>query len=121
MVKPAGHYALCVRRGPLLFIAGQTGEDSSGALGDLGEQTRQAITNIAGILDQHGASLADVVRMTCYLRDIADFTVFDAAYASALQGISPVRTTVGVTGLPAGELVEIEATAYVTDETSALR
>jgi len=119
MVEPSGHYTLCMRRGLLLFLAGQTGEDSSGTLGDLSEQTRQAIVNIASILEEHGGSLTDVVRMTCFLRDIADFRVFDEAYSSALQGVSPVRTTVGVTGLPAGELVEIEATAYLSDETSS--
>jgi len=118
MVEPSGHYTLCTRRGPLLFVAGQTGEDSSGKLGDLRAQTRQAIANIASILEEHGGSLTDVVRMTCFLRDIADFKVFDEAYSSALQGICPVRTTVGVTGLPAGELVEVEATAYLSDETS---
>lgn len=110
---PAGHYALAVRRGEWLFIAGQTGEDDAGALGDLPTQTRQAIGNITRILADHGATLSDVVRMTCYLTDISDFAIFDEAYAAALGNLSPARTTVGTTGLPAGELVEIEATAYI--------
>lgn len=118
MVEPAGHYALAVRRGEWLFLAGQTGEDATGALGDLSAQTHQAIANIATILGDHGGSLADVVRMTCYLTDIADFATFDAAYSAALGDLSPVRTTVGTTGLPAGELVEIEATACLTTPVS---
>jgi 2-iminobutanoate/2-iminopropanoate deaminase len=113
MVEPAGHYALAVKRGEWLFLAGQTGEDDAGALGDLPTQTTQAIANIAKILADHGGTLSDVVRMTCYLTDISDFAVFDAAYSAALGNLAPVRTTVGTTGLPAGELVEIEATAYI--------
>jgi 2-iminobutanoate/2-iminopropanoate deaminase len=114
MVEPAGHYALAVKRGEWLFIAGQTGEDDAGALGDLSAQTAQAIANITRILADHGGDLSDVVRMTCYLTDISDFAIFDAAYSAALGNMSPVRTTVGTTGLPAGELVEIEATAYLS-------
>jgi len=113
VVEPAGHYALAVKRGDWLFIAGQTGEDGTGTLGDLPAQTRQAIRNIASILADHGGALADVVRMTCYLADINHFALFDAAYSTALGRMSPARTTVGTTGLPAGELVEIEATAYI--------
>ncbi len=116
MVEPAGHYTLAVKRGEWLFIAGQTGEDDAGALGDLPAQTTQAIANIARILAEHGGALSDVVRMTCYLTDISDFATFDAAYSAALGGMSPARTTVGATGLPAGELVEIEATAYISGD-----
>ncbi|WP_214515011.1 RidA family protein [Rhodococcus sp. WY5] len=113
MVNPAGHYKLGIRRGDWLFVAGQTGEDDNGDLGDLTEQTQQAIANISTILAQHGASLSDVVRMTCFLTKIEDFSVFDAAYRRALGSATPVRTTVGTTGLPSAELVEIEATAFV--------
>ncbi len=115
MVTPAGHYALGVRRGDYLFVAGQTGEDDDGALGDLEQQTAGAIRNIETILASHGAGLSDVVRMTCFLTQIDRFASFDAAYRAALGDASPVRTTVGVSGLPAGELVEIEATAYLPE------
>lgn len=113
MVDPAGHYALAAKRQGWVFVAGQTGEDAAGALGDLTAQTRQAIANIASILAEQGGKLSDVVRMTCYLSDISNFDVFDAAYSAALGDMTPVRTTVGTTGLPAGELIEIEATAFV--------
>jgi len=113
MVEPAGHYELAIEREGWLFVAGQTGEDVTGRLGDLEAQTRQAITNVEDIIRTFRGRLEDVVRMTCFLRDIEDFPVFDAAYRSRLGTVRPVRTTVGSTGLPAGELVEIEATAYV--------
>ncbi|MDV3129033.1 RidA family protein [Mycobacterium sp. 21AC1] len=120
MIRPSGHYALGIRRGQWLFVAGQTGEDAMGRLGDLAEQTAQAIANITEILAAHGAGIADVVRMTCFLADIDEFSTFDAAYSRALGGPggqTPVRTTVGANGLPAGELVEIEATAYLGETT----
>lgn len=113
MVNPAGHYALAAKRQEWVFVAGQTGEDADGNLGDLTAQTTQAIANIESILADHGGKLSDVVRMTCYLTDISDFDVFNAAYSAALGNTTPVRTTLGTTGLPAGELVEIEATAFV--------
>lgn len=113
MVEPAGHYQLAVRRGDWLFVAGQTGEDAAGALGDLEAQTHQAIVNINEILIAHGGGLVDLVRLTCYLTRIEDFARFDAAYSAALGHHRPARTTVGTTGLPADELVEIEGTAYL--------
>lgn len=113
MVEPAGHYQLAVQRQEWVYLAGQTGEDEAGALGDLRAQTRQAIANISNILRAHGGTLSHVVRMTCFLRDISEFAVFDDAYRSAMGGARPSRSTVGVTGLPMGELVEIEATAFI--------
>ncbi|WP_028927264.1 RidA family protein [Pseudonocardia acaciae] len=113
---PSGHYALAVRRGDWLFVAGQTGEDALGDLGDLAEQTGGAVANIAAVLAAHGATLDDVVRMTCYLVGLPDpgvFTEFDRAYSASLGDRHPARTTVGVAGLPAGELIEIEATAVI--------
>lgn len=113
---PSGHYALAVRREGWLFVAGQTGEDAHGALGGLAEQIGGAVANIAAILSAHGASLDDVVRMTCYVAGLPDagvFAEFDRAYSEALGDRHPARTTVGVVGLPAGELVEIEATAQL--------
>lgn len=114
--SPSGPYSLAVRRDRWLFVAGQTGEDAAGVLGDLGAQTRGAVANVTAILAAHGADPDDLVRLTCYVVGLPDpvtMAAFDAAYAQALGGRRPARTTVGVAGLPAGELVEIEATALL--------
>lgn len=113
MAEHAGHYTLATKRQEWVFVAGQTGEDAAGRLGDLTTQTTQAIANIVAILADHGAELSDVVRMTCYVTDMSKFDVFDAAYSAALGDFAPPRTTVGITPFADGQLVEIEATAYV--------
>jgi 2-iminobutanoate/2-iminopropanoate deaminase len=111
---PAGHYRPGAVADGWLLVAGQTGEDAAGRLGDLAEQTRGAVANVAAVLAAHGAGLPDVVRCTCFVVGLPEaFAAFDAAYREALGGCAPARTTVGVVALPAGELVEIEATALL--------
>lgn len=114
MAVLAGHYTPATKRNEWVFVAGQTGEDADGALADdLATQTTQAIANIVAILEDQGAKLSDVVRMTCYVTDMTKFDVFDAAYSAALGDFAPPRTTVGITPFAGGQLVEIEATAFV--------
>ncbi|WP_335990008.1 PhzF family phenazine biosynthesis isomerase [Glycomyces sp. MUSA5-2] len=109
---PAGPYAQAAGRGEVLALAGQLGTDpdtrafAEGA----GTQTRQALANLAAVLDAAGASFTDVIRVGVYLADWADFAAINAAYAEALGGHRPARTTVGV-NLPPGALVEIDALA----------
>lgn len=111
---PAGHYRPGTVAGGWLFVAGQTGEDGAGRLGDLAAQTRGAVDNVVAVLAAHGAGLGDVVRATCFVVGLPEaFAAFDAAYRDALGAAAPARTTVGVAALPAGELVEIEATALL--------
>lgn len=88
---------------------------SAGAIvgGGVAEQTRQVLTNLSTVLDTEGASLADVVKTTVYLRDMDDFAAMNAVYAEGFGEHRPARATVAVVGLPLGALVEIDAWAYV--------
>lgn len=111
---PAGHYRPGTVADGWLFVAGQTGEDTTGGLGDLAEQTRGAVANVAAVLAAHGAGPGDLVRCTCFVVGLPEaFAAFDAAYRDALGDAAPARSTVGVLALPQGELVEIEATALL--------
>jgi 2-iminobutanoate/2-iminopropanoate deaminase len=65
------------------------------------------------VLAGEGATLADVVRTTVYLRDMADFAAMNSIYAAAFGEHRPARATVGVSGLPLGALVEVDAWAWV--------
>jgi len=95
-------------------VSGQLGL-SAGAIVDGGvpEQTRQVLANLAAVLEAEGASMAQVVKTTVYLRHIDDFGAMNEVYAEAFGESRPARATVGVAGLPMGALVEIDAWAYV--------
>lgn len=111
----AGPYSPAVRAGDWLVLAGQVGFDpATGALapGGAGAETRQAMANVAGVLTDCGASIADVAKATIFVTDIAEFGAVNEAYGEALGGHRPARSTVQVGALPAGACVEIEVWAY---------
>ncbi|HZQ78146.1 MAG TPA: Rid family detoxifying hydrolase [Acidimicrobiia bacterium] len=112
----AGPYSPAVRAGDWLALAGQVGIDpATGKLaGDgVGDQTRQALANIAAVLGDCGARLSDVAKTTVFLVDMGDFPVMNEIYADAFAGHRPARSTIGVAALPLGARVEIEVWAYV--------
>lgn len=74
------------------------------------DQTRQTIRNLAAVLESEGLSLADVVKATVHLTDLANFAGFNSAYLELMPEPLPVRTTVQ-SGLGAGMLVEIDFVA----------
>lgn len=100
----------------MVFVSGQVPLDpATGRLDgeDVATQTRRCLANIAAILGAAGATLGDVVKTTVYLMDMADFPVMNGAYAEAFGTHAPARATVGVSGLPVGARVEIEAVAVI--------
>jgi 2-iminobutanoate/2-iminopropanoate deaminase len=111
----AGPYSPAVRAGDWLVLAGQVGLDpATGVLaeGDIGPQTRQALANVAAVLGDCGATLADVAKTTVFLLDMGDFSVMNEIYAEMFEGHRPARSTVGVAALPLGARVEIEVWAH---------
>ena len=111
----AGPYSPAVRAGDWLVLAGQVGLDpAAGKLADGGAagEARQVMANIATVLGDCGASLADVAKATIFLTDLADFGPVNEAYGEALGDHRPARSTVQVAALPAGARVEIEVWAY---------
>ena len=112
----AGPYSPAVRAGEWLALAGQVGIDpATGKLADggVGDQTRQALANIAAVLGDCGATLSDVAKTTVFLVDMGDFPVMNEVYADAFAGHRPARSTIGVAALPLGARVEIEVWAYL--------
>ena len=105
-----GPYTPVVRAGGWLVASGQLGL-SGGALvdGGTGAELAQAVANLSDLLVGEGASLADVVKTTVFLRDMADFPQVNEVYARILGDARPARSTVAVLGLPRGVAVEIEA------------
>ncbi|MGO9197378.1 MAG: RidA family protein [Acidimicrobiales bacterium] len=112
-MPPVGPYTPVVRAGDWLIVSGQLGRTADGEfVSGVGNQTIQAVANIAELLVGHGASLSDVVKTTVLLVDIADFGVVNDAYVTAFGDHRPARSAFATNGLPLGALVEIEAWAY---------
>ena len=74
-------------------------------------ETEIVFERIAARLRASGLSLADVVKTTCFLADIADFATFNAIYARFFPDPPPARSTFQVAALPKGARVEVEAIA----------
>ena len=98
-----------------LYISGQGPLDmNTGKMveGTIEEQTRLTLDHVSKILKAAGATLDDVVKCTCHLKDIQDFDRFNAVYAKFFTGVRPARTTVQST-LWGGIKVEIDAIARI--------
>jgi enamine deaminase RidA (YjgF/YER057c/UK114 family) len=108
-------YSRTVRAGELVFVAGCTALDETGALvgeGDAAAQARQAIANVERALRQAGATLADVVQTRIYVTDISRWEEIGRAHGEAFGAIRPVTAMVEVAALIDGRmLVEVEAIA----------
>jgi 2-iminobutanoate/2-iminopropanoate deaminase len=115
--KPAGPYSLAREApGATVYVSGQIGVDpATGELraGGIGEQTKQAIANISVILATQGCSLDNVVKVSVFLADVADFAAMNAAYSTVFRPPYPARTTVQAKNA-AGADVEIDAIARST-------
>ena len=110
---PVGPYSQAIEAGGILYCAGQVPLDpATGKLVDGGsaEQARQCLENLDAVCRAAGAGLNQAARLTIYLTDLDDFAEVNEAYASFFSPPFPVRTTVGVSALPAGAAVEIDAT-----------
>jgi len=111
-----GPYSQAIRVGHFVFTAGQLAFDPAiGKLveGGIEEQTRQALRNIAAVLEAAGSSLDKVVKTTVFLKDMGDFKAMNGVYATFFANQPPARSTVEVAALPLGALVEIDAIAVV--------
>jgi 2-iminobutanoate/2-iminopropanoate deaminase len=111
-----GPYSQAVVANGLLFTAGQIALDPASAQvveGDIVAQTEQVLRNLDAVLASAGATWADVVKTTVFLTDMRDFPRMNEVYARAMGDARPARSTVQVSGLPRGVLVEIDLVAAV--------
>jgi len=111
-----GPYSQGIIANGFLFTAGQIAIDpATGQVvaGDVSAQTERVLTNLTAVLAAAGATWKHVVKTTVFLSDMKDFPVVNEVYGRALGDARPARSTVQVSGLPRGVLVEIEAVAAV--------
>jgi 2-iminobutanoate/2-iminopropanoate deaminase len=106
-----GPYSQGIVANGFLFTAGQIALDpATGQVtaGDVRAQTERVLSNLAAVLATVGAAWKDVVKTTIFLLDMNDFPVVNEMYGKTLGDARPARSTVQVSALPRGVLVEIE-------------
>jgi 2-iminobutanoate/2-iminopropanoate deaminase len=111
-----GPYSQATIAGGFLFTAGQIPLDPTTMQvidGDVVAQTERVLQNLTAVLAQAGCRWDDVVRTTVYLHDMADFPRVNEVYARALGSARPARSTVQVSALPRGVLIEIDCIAKI--------
>ena len=115
---PVGPYNQAVLAGGWLYCSGQIPLDpDTGAMvgnGDVAAETRQVLKNLTAVLQEAGATPAQVVRTTVFLADLGAFQTVNALYAEVFgDGVSPARACVQVAALPKGARVEIDCVAWL--------
>ena len=111
-----GPYSQAVVHDGVIYTAGQVGIDpQTGKLveGGIEAQTRQALSNLQAILEASGTSMANVIRTTVYMQDLADFAAMNQVYAGFFAQDPPARSTTQAAALPLGALVEIDVMAAI--------
>ncbi len=114
-----GPYSQAIQVGDWIFTSGQLPIDpKTGAFpeGGIKEQTRQSLLNIKAILEEAGATLAEVVKTTVFLADMGDFAEMNSVYAEFFAQPFPARSAVAVKTLPKGAMVEIEVIASIVEK-----
>jgi reactive intermediate/imine deaminase len=106
-----GPYSQAVRTGNTVYLSGQIPLDPKTmelVTGDMRAQIRQVFDNLAAVADAAGGSLANAVRITVYLTDLAHFPIVNEIMADYCKEPYPARAAIGVAQLPRGAAVEVD-------------
>lgn len=111
--NPGLPFSSALKARGMIYTSGHIGSlPESGELAEgIRGQTRQTLENIKRVLEENGAGMNDVVKTTVFLADIGDYAAMNEEYAKHFPATKPARSTVAVSGLVRGALIEIEATA----------
>ncbi len=114
--KAIGPYSQAIQAGEFLFLSGQIPLDpKTGELvkGDIDQQTKQVLENIKGVLESQRLGMEDVVKVTIFLKNIANFNQVNEIYSTYFPTSPPARSTVEVARLPRDAGIEIEVIAVI--------
>ena len=114
-VVPRGPYSPAVRAGDFIFVSGQGPIDPATdqySFGEIQHETRLVLQNIQHILEGCGASMADVVKCSVFLRDGRDFAAMNEVYTEFFGAAKPARTTVETKFANPTMKLEIDCIAY---------
>lgn len=116
--KAIGTYSQAIRAGDTVYLSGQIPLDpATMALveGSVIEQIRQIFRNVAAVAEAAGGGLDQIVKLTVYLEDLANFPLVNRVMEEFFQEPYPARAAVGVSQLPMGAPVEVEAVLVLQD------
>ncbi len=108
--KAIGPYSQAIKYGNLLFVSGQIAIDpktGNVVSGSIEEQTRLVLENLKAVVEAGGMGLKNVLKTTCFLKNMADFAKFNEVYTIYFGESPPARETVEVARLPRDVLVEV--------------
>jgi reactive intermediate/imine deaminase len=113
-----GTYSQAVRAGNTVYLSGQIPlipETMTLCDGDFAERAHQVFRNLAAVAQAAGGSLDDVVKLTIYLTDLGQFATVNTVMAEHFQQPYPARAAIGVSELPKGTDVEMDAVLVLAD------
>lgn len=108
-----GPYSQAYLCNGMLFSSGQIAIDpktNEFIGGDIKEQTERIMKNLEAVLKEAGFSFEDVIKTTCFLKDMNDFAAFNEIYGKYFTS-KPARSCVAAAHLPKGALAEVEIIA----------
>jgi 2-iminobutanoate/2-iminopropanoate deaminase len=111
-----GPYSQGVKAGNIVYTSGQLPIDPKTnelITGDIKRETRQSMENVIAILNEAGASLKDVIKVTIFVKDMNNFAQVNEVYGEYFKEHKPARSCVEVAKLPKDGDVEIEAIAII--------
>ena len=110
-----GPYSQGIKAGDLIFVSGQLPMTPGGELitDDIAAAADRSLQNVRAVLEAAGASMIDVVKVTVFLADMADFGAMNEVYKKYFTEPYPARAAIAVKELPKGAPLEIEAIAVV--------
>ncbi|OGT63583.1 MAG: reactive intermediate/imine deaminase [Gammaproteobacteria bacterium RIFCSPHIGHO2_12_FULL_45_9] len=106
-----GPYSQAIQYGNLVFVSGQIGFDpqTMTIASDFAMEVKQVFLNLKAVVEASHHTLTDIVKLTIYLTDMADFPVVNAEMEACFVAPYPARATIAVKALPRGARVEVEA------------
>ena len=110
---PVGAYSQALIFKDIVITSGQIGIDpGTGVIaGDAAAQTEKCLDNLEAVLSEAGSGLDGILRINLYITDMSDFDLINTVYGRRLDEPYPARSTIEVSALPKGALVEIDAIA----------
>jgi len=115
--RAIGTYSQAMRVGETVYLSGQiplVPETMALVQGDVRAQIRRVFDNLEAVAVAAGGGLADLVKLTVFLTDLEDFPVVNQVMAEYFNAPYPARAVIGVSALPKGAAVEMEAVMVLT-------
>lgn len=107
-----GPYSQAIRHGNTVYLSGQiplNPETMEVVTGDISAQAHRVFKNLQSVCEAAGGSLDDIVKVNIYMTNLGDFSTVNQVMAEYFSEPYPARATVGVSALPLGVEVEVEA------------